>query len=183
MTITGMMEQEIEIPDGVTVDIAGPQVTVKGPNGQLSRRLTHPRVKIQKTDGKVLVLSEFPRVREKSLVGTFTAHIKNMIHGAEKDFEYQMKIVYSHFPMKVNVRGDKFVIENFMGERAPRHADIYENVKVAVKGSDVIVTGNDIELVGQTAANIERATRIKGYDPRVFQDGIYIVHKGRRVTA
>jgi large subunit ribosomal protein L6 len=183
MTITGMLEQEIEIPEGVTVEINGPNVMVKGPNGQMSRELFHPKVGIRRTDGAIIVYSEFPRVREKSLVGTFTAHIRNMIYGAENDFEYQMKIVYSHFPMKVNVKGNRFVIENFMGERAPRYADIYEGVKVAVKGSDVTVSGCDIELVGQVAANIERATHIRGYDPRVFQDGIYIVQKGRRVEA
>lgn len=183
MTITGMLEQEIEIPEGVSVQINGPQVVVKGPNGQLSRRLSHPRVKIRKTDSKVLVNCEFPRVKEKALVGTFTAHIRNMVYGAESDFEYHMKIVYSHFPMKVNVRGNKFVIENFMGERSPRNANIVEGVKVAVKGSDVTITGPDIEAVGQTAANIEKATHIRGYDPRVFQDGIYIVVKGRRAAA
>jgi large subunit ribosomal protein L6 len=183
MTITGMLEQEIEIPEGISIQITGPQVIVKGPNGQLSRRLSHPRVKIKKTDSKVLVYCEFPRVKEKALVGTYAAHIRNMVYGAKNDFEYHMKIVYSHFPMKVNVRGSVFVIENFMGERSPRKANIIEGVKVAVKGSDVTVTGADVEAAGQTAANIEKATRIKGYDPRVFQDGIYIVVKGRRTAA
>lgn len=183
MTITGMLEQEIDIPEGVTVNVDGPLVTVKGPNGQLSRKLSHPRLKIKRTDSKILVSCEFPRIKEKALVGTYAAHIRNMVYGVENDFEYHMKIVYSHFPMKVNVRGNKFVIENFMGERAPRYADIIDGVKVSVKGSDVTVTGPDKEDVGQTAANIERGTRIKGYDPRVFQDGIYIVVKGRRGKA
>ena len=43
---------------------------------------------------------------------------------------------------------------------------------------DVTVTGSDREKVGQTAANIERACKIKKRDRRVFQDGIYIVSKG-----
>ena len=52
------------------------------------------------------------------------------------------------------------------------------DVKVEVKNKvDVIVTGADIEKVGQTAANIERACRIRKRDRRVFQDGIYIVAK------
>lgn len=183
MTITGMLEEEIEIPKGVTIQIKDSQVTVKGPNGQLSRKLSHPRVKIAKTDSKILVSCEYPRIKEKALLGTYAAHIRNMVYGVQRDFEYHMTIVYSHFPMKVNIRGEKFIIENFMGERAPRYADIVQGVKVAVKGSDVTLTGADIESVGQTAANIEKATHIKGYDPRVFQDGIYIVQKGRRVQA
>ncbi|MMZ70429.1 50S ribosomal protein L6P [compost metagenome] len=51
-------------------------------------------------------------------------------------------------------------------------------MKVTVKGSDVIVEGIDIEAVGQTAANIERATKITGFDRRKFMDGIYIYEKG-----
>ena len=38
--------------------------------------------------------------------------------------------------------------------------------------------GNNVEDVGQTAANLERATVVKGRDIRVFQDGIYVVSKG-----
>jgi len=183
MTVTGILEYVVEIPEGVKVERSGQRITVSGPNGKLARRLHHPRVEIEVAGNGVRVSSEFPRTKERALVGTFTAHIRNMIYGAQRDFEAKMKIVYSHFPMKVNVKGDKFVIENFMGERGPRTADILENVKVSVKGSDVVITGPDNEAVGQTAANIERATRIRGFDPRVFQDGIYIVNRGRRVEA
>ena len=67
---------------------------------------------------------------------------------------------------------------NFLGERFPRTARIMPNVKVQAKGDQVLVSGIDKELVGQTAVNIELATKIRGYDPRVFQDGIYIVRRG-----
>ena len=50
-------------------------------------------------------------------------------------------------------------------------------VKVENK-SDVFVSGVDREKVGQTAAIIEKACRIRGRDRRIFQDGIYIVSKG-----
>ena len=51
-------------------------------------------------------------------------------------------------------------------------------MKVEIKGDEVVVSGIDKEAVGQTAANIEQTTRIRGYDPKVFQDGIYPVDKG-----
>ena len=51
-------------------------------------------------------------------------------------------------------------------------------VKVEVQNKvDVIVSGADIEKVGQTAANIERSCKIRKRDRRVFQDGIYITSK------
>ena len=102
-----------------------------------------------------------------------------MIKGVKNGFEYRMKIVYSHFPMKTTVRKDGLYIENFLGESSPRKAKIIGSTKVQVSGDEVILTGNNKEDTGQTAANIELATNIKGYDPRVFQDGIYIVSKGR----
>ena len=70
-------------------------------------------------------------------------------------------------------------ITNLFGEKVPRIASLPwspNDVKVEVKNKvDVIVSGSDIEKVGQTAANIERACRIRKRDRRVFQDGIYIV--------
>jgi len=70
-----------------------------------------------------------------------------------------------------------FVIENFLGERNPRKASIVEGVKVTAKGDDVTVSGIDKEKVGQTVANIERATKVKKRDIRVFQDGVYLISK------
>src|SRR5690606_1375479 len=97
--------------------------------------------------------------------------------GVTEGFTYRMKIVYAHFPMSVKVAGDSVVIENFLGERHPRRARIVGDTKVQVKGDEVEVSGINKEDVGQTMANIEQATRIKGRDPRVFQDGIYLVSK------
>jgi large subunit ribosomal protein L6 len=91
-----------------------------------------------------------------------------------------MKIVYAHFPIKTAIKGDTFVVENFLGEKCPRKTKILGDTKVTVKGDQVLLNGPNVEDVGQTAANIERATKIKGFDPRVFQDGIYIVEKPGR---
>ena len=78
---------------------------------------------------------------------------------------------------QTTVGDDEFVIENFLGESSPRRARIVGDTKVNVKGDSVVLSGNDIEAVTQSCANIELATRIKGYDPRVFQDGIYRVER------
>ncbi len=121
--------------------------------------------------------SEYPTKREKALIGTMAAHLRNMITGVMEGFSYEMKIVYSHFPVKASAKGEEFVIENFLGEKFPRRARIVGGTKVEVSGDQVLLTGPDIEAVSQTAANIEQATRIRGFDPRVFQDGIYITKK------
>lgn len=69
------------------------------------------------------------------------------------------------------------MINNFLGEKQPRVARILEGVTVKIGNDEVILTGIDKEKVGNTAANIERATRITKRDPRVFQDGIYITER------
>jgi large subunit ribosomal protein L6 len=103
-----------------------------------------------------------------------------MVKGVSEGFEYKMKTVFSHFPIKTSVEENEFVIQNFLGERAPRKAKILEGVTVETKGEDVTVTGVDKEKVGQTVANIERATAVKYRDIRVFQDGVYRTSKGGR---
>lgn len=180
MVVSGHVEEKVEVPKGVQITMKGTTMTVKGPNGTLHREFEHTSVKVAISGDHVTVSCEMPRTRDKAVVGTFAAHIRNMIGGVTHGWTYDMKVVYSHFPIKAAVKGEKFIIENFLGEKAARHANILKDVKVAVKGNDVEVTGANLESVSQTAANIERATKIKGYDPRVFQDGIYIVEKARR---
>jgi len=76
------------------------------------------------------------------------------------------------------VNGDTFTVNNYFGERVPRTAEILHNVNVSVQNKvEITVSGIDKELVGQTAANIERCTTVKNRDRRVFQDGIYLLNK------
>jgi len=181
MTIAGVIEREVEVPDKVqlSVDQMG-KVSVKGPKGTLVRNFDLRRIKVIQNGKKVAVRCEYPRMKDKAMIGTIESHILNMFHGVLEGYEYKMKIVYSHFPIKATVKGATFVIENFMGERHPRKTSIVGGTKVVVKGDEVSLSGISIEEVGQTAANIELATKRTGFDPRVFQDGIYITHKGWR---
>ncbi|WP_099209839.1 50S ribosomal protein L6 [Thermococcus henrietii] len=177
MPIDAWVREEVEIPEGVEVTVEGNTVKVKGPKGELQRELKYPGVKIFTEDGKVVVYKEFPRKKDIAIARTFKAHIANMIKGVTEGFTYKLKVVYSHFPVTVKVQGDEVVIENFLGEKNPRRAKILPGVTVKVRGQEILVEGIDKEAVGQTAANIEQATRITKWDRRVFQDGIYIVDK------
>ena len=179
MVVAAAIREEIEIPEGVEVIIENNMVTVKGPNGEDSRKFTYPNVSIKKDEDNVVLETAFPKKKDKAMIGTTKAHINNMITGVTDGFEYHMKIVFAHFPMTVKVEKDIVSIDNFLGERHPRSAKIVGSAKVAVKGDEVTITGINKEHVGQTMANLEQATKIKGRDPRVFQDGIYLT-KWRR---
>ena len=99
--------------------------------------------------------------------------------GVQTNYKYISKICYSHFPcsVKVDEKNKILFVENFLGERAPRRANYPNNVKIEVEGDDVYFIGPDKEALGQAAANIKRACRIRKKDPRVFQDGVYLYKK------
>lgn len=165
--------RSIEIPEEVDVKVEGRVVMVKGEKGTLTRDFSHAPVSVQLEEDVIKIRANWPRKREVALVGTICSHIQNMMIGVTKGFTYKLKIVFSHFPISVKVREKTVTIENFTGERSPRIAKIMGDAKVMPKGDDVTVQGINIEDVSQTAANIERATKIKKKDPRVFLDGIY----------
>jgi large subunit ribosomal protein L6 len=170
---------EVEVPQEVKVTVNGLRVTVEGPKGKLERDFSHAKgVSIKQNENKVVVEAFNADRRKKALVGTIAAHIRNMITGVTKGYRYKLKIVFSHFPISVEVKGNQVIIKNFLGEKAPRRANILEGVSVKVVDRDIIVEGIDIEKVGQTAANIELATKIGELDRRVFMDGIYIYERG-----
>lgn len=171
--------EEIEVPEGVEVKIEGSsRISVRGRLGQVTKDLSHANVKLELASNKILVRLVGRGRKTKALLATIRSIIENMIIGVTQGFTYKMKIIVSHFPITVRVRGDAVYIENFIGERSPRIAKIVgEGTRVEVKGEDIIIKGLDKEAIGQTAANIERATRVKGKDPRKFLDGIYVYEK------
>ncbi|MCD6461188.1 MAG: 50S ribosomal protein L6 [Thermoplasmata archaeon] len=177
MPIAAYIEKRIPVPEGVTITLQDNILSVKGEKGEITRRFNDPKLSLSHENGEIVIFTDLPRKREKALVGTWEAHVKNMLKGVTQGFTYRMKLVYAHFPVKVSVKGDQVIIDNFVGEKSPRKARIVEGTKVSVKGDQIIIEGVDKEKVGQTMANIEQATRIKGYDPRVFQDGIYLISR------
>jgi len=172
------VEHTVVLPEGVSSSIDGDNVTITGPNGNLSREFSSSRVDIFQEGGALLVRVDIPRRKERAMAGTWKAHLNNMIKGVTEGFTYSLKAFYSHFPMTLSVKGNQLVVNNYFGERVPRTADILSGVEVKVqKKVEVTVSGIDKEAVGQTAANIERCTTVKNRDRRVFQDGIYLLEK------
>jgi len=171
--------EEVEVPLEVKVAVDELKVVVEGPKGKLERDFSHAKgISIRQEENKVIIEAFNADRRKKTLVGTIAAHIRNMITGVTKGYRYKLKIVFSHFPISVEVKGNQVIIKNFLGEKSPRKANILEGVSVKVVDRDIIVEGIDIEKVGQTAANIEMATKVGEFDRRVFMDGIYIYEKG-----
>lgn len=171
---------ELEIPEEVSVRLEEGILYVKGPGGECAKDFNKIRVKIR-VEGRKIVLEAMGRKRSDfAVLNTAKKHVLNLFKGVRDGYTYKLKIVYSHFPITVKVKGDTVYIENFLGEKSPRKAKIVGKLtKVTVSGDDIIVQGPCLEEVSQTAANIEQATRIKEKDLRVFLDGVYIYERGK----
>jgi len=168
---------EIELPEGFEASFEDGVLTVGDGDQKLEKKMDNSLIEVEARDDKV----EFRPLREKrdvkSIAGTYRGHTENMIQGLENEYVYEMKGVYAHFPMTVKKQGEEIHIENFMGEREPRRAEIIDGVEVKVNGEDLEISGPDKEKVSQTAARIEQICTKGNRDPRTFQDGVYITEK------
>ena len=170
--------QTIEIPEGVEVSLdENNTLIVKGPEGENKRTFKILSLDFDKKDNTLVIGSEKATKVEKKYMNTIVAHIKNMIKGVQKKFEYKLKICFSHFPMTIDIKEREGTIKNFLGEKFPRKVKIPEKVEVKIEGEFITIISLDKELAGQTAANFEKATNIRKRDKRIFQDGIFIIEK------
>lgn len=183
VTAQKIFENEIEIPENIEVEVIDEKtIKVTGSLGSITKNFYGVPVIFEKKDSKIKLTVYRKGRRGFALLNTIKNRIKNMFKGVEKGYVYKMRVYYIHFPMQVSVENDKVVIKNFAGERGNRYAKILPGVRVEVVKSggdmDIIIKGIDKDAVGQTAANIYHATKIKNKDPRVFLDGIYLYYKG-----
>lgn len=169
-----------EIPQGVEITVDGKTVTVKGPKGVLSKDFGNPSynhlVLIEKNSGISISVARDKR-KMKAIVGTIRAHINNMVLGVTDGFRYTMKILYSHFPITAEVKGDEIHIKNFLGEKGARIARISGKTDVKISKDELTLAGINIEDIGQTAQRIEQACRLSGKDRRIFHDGIFLAER------
>ncbi len=169
--------QEVEIPEGVEVSLDENVLTVKGKKGEIKKEFNISKLSFEKKENKMVIGSKTASKNEKRMINTIVAHMRNMIKGVQEGYEYILKIANSHFPMNVTLQEKEATIKNFLGEKIPRKLKILDNVEVKIAKDIIIINSCDKELAGQTAANFEKATRIRMKDRRVFQDGIFITSK------
>ncbi|KAL9056682.1 MAG: hypothetical protein Q9206_002653 [Seirophora lacunosa] len=109
--------------------------------------------------------------------------INNLIIGVTKGFKYKMRYVYAHFPINVNIEKNSETglydveIRNFLGEKIIRRVTMHEGVDVEISKSqkdELTLTGNSLENVSQSAADIQQICRVRNKDIRKFLDGLYV---------
>lgn len=148
-----------KIPQGVTVDLKGDQLVIKGPKGQLSLKL-HPRVTVATADGQltVSVISE-ENTKDKALWGTFSSIIENMLEGVTVGFKKQLEI--NGVGYKANLKGESLVLE--VGFSHPVELKPEAGIKFEVDKNVITVNGIDKQMVGEMAAQIRSTKKVEPY--------------------
>jgi large subunit ribosomal protein L6 len=144
----------LALPQGVDVAISADQITVKGANGTLSRKL-NPLVTVKK-EGNVINVAATARTAEAdAMSGTMRALVANMVNGVSKGFEKKLSLVGVGF--RAQAQGTKLNLQ--VGFSHPVVMDMPAGVKVECPTqTEINIKGADRQVVGQIAAEV-RAVR------------------------
>nr|4V7H_BH Chain BH, 60S ribosomal protein L9(A) [Thermomyces lanuginosus] len=178
-------EQQIEVPEGVTVSIKSRIVKVVGPRGTLTKNLKHIDVTFTKVNNQLIKVAVHNGGRKHvAALRTVKSLVDNMITGVTKGYKYKMRYVYAHFPINVNIvekDGAKFIeVRNFLGDKKIRNVPVRDGVTIEFSTNvkdEIVLSGNSVEDVSQNAADLQQICRVRNKDIRKFLDGIYVSHK------
>jgi len=184
-------EETLTVPENVKVSIKSRVVTVEGPRGKLVKDLSHLSVTFAVLKPGIIGIEIHHGNRKNvATLRTVRTLINNLIIGVTKGFKYKMRYVYAHFPINVNVEKSKetdlFEVEirNFIGEKIVRKVIMQPGVEVVVSTAqkdELVLSGNSLEGVSQSAADIQQICRVRNKDIRKFLDGLYVSEKGNIV--
>ncbi|KAJ6950725.1 hypothetical protein NC651_004409 [Populus alba x Populus x berolinensis] len=185
---TILSSETMDIPDGVKIKISARIIEVEGPRGKLSRNFKHLNldfqlIKDEEGKRKLKIDAWFATRKTSAAIRTALSHVENLITGVTKGYRYKMRFVYAHFPINASITNSNTAIEirNFLGEKKVRKVDMLDGVSILrsekVK-DELVLDGNDIELVSRSAALINQKCHVKNKDIRKFLDGIYVSEKG-----
>lgn len=154
----------IEIPEGVQVTVADKNVvTVKGPRGELSRKI-NADIKVEIIDSEIVLTRPTEQKRHKSLHGLYRSLIANMVEGVSKGYQIKEELVGVGY--KVSNQGQ--LLEMSVGYSHDIVFLLPDEVKVTTetkKGSSpsIMLESNDKELIGQVAAKIRSMRKPEPY--------------------
>ncbi|MEZ7904036.1 MAG: 50S ribosomal protein L6 [Aquiluna sp.] len=149
----------IPLPAGVTVEINGQDVAVKGPKGELKLTVSKP-ITVSQEDGSVIVARPDDEAVSKSLHGLTRSLIANNVHGVSEGFTKALEIVGTGY--RAALKGA--TVELSLGFSHPVLVTPPEGITLVVEGNTkIIVSGIDKQAVGEMAANIRKLRKPEPY--------------------
>jgi large subunit ribosomal protein L6 len=142
-------KKPILIPKDVKIKLEGDILKVKGPKGELSRKI-HPKVQVN-IDGDTVIVSVADETRESaSLHGLFRILIDNMVTGVTKGFERILEIVGVGY--RAELKGRTAIFN--LGYSHPIDFELPDGIDAKIEKTKIILEGIDNDLLGKTAAKI-----------------------------
>lgn len=151
-------KKPIEIPKGVEVKIEDNVVIVKGPKGELQKKI-RPEIKVEVKENEILVSPEKETKKTNAFWGLTRTLIFNMIKGVTEGYEKKLEIQGVGY--KTNLEGEDLVLQ--VGFSHPVKIDKVEGIKFEVEKNIITISGIDKELVGQIAAKIRKVRKPEPY--------------------
>ena len=151
-------KQPITIPDKTEVSISDGILSVKGPLGELTRKVRND-VKIEVVGQEVVVTLVKKTRLARALCGTYASHIDNMVHGVNELFE--KKLVVEGVGYRVELSGGELILN--MGYSHPVKLTVPEGIEVQVLKNTINIKGSDKEVVGQFAAEVRSVRKPEPY--------------------
>jgi large subunit ribosomal protein L6 len=143
-------KKPVPLPKGVTVDINGQTVKVKGPRGELSRAI-NPEMKLSLDNGELTVARPSDESRHKALHGLSRTLVANMVEGVTKGFQKNLDIVGVGYKAETRPYG----LQLALGFSHPVEYRAPAGIKLtAPTPTSIVIDGADKEKVGQVAAEL-----------------------------
>jgi large subunit ribosomal protein L6 len=140
----------VTVPKGVTLQLQGHDVAVKGPRGELRRRL-HPDMQIALDKDQFTVARPSEEKRHKALHGLTRTLVQNMVEGVSKGFTKTLEIQGVGYKAETKPYGVNLIV----GYSHPVKYEAPKGIKISVDNNTVVkIEGADKELVGQVAAEL-----------------------------
>lgn len=153
-----LAKKPIVIPAKTEVSCTDGIVTIKGPLGVLARTF-RPNVNIAVGNGEIQLTPVSDSLETRALIGTYAAHIKNMLAGVNKP--YEKKLVVEGIGYKADVKGTTLAMA--LGFSHPVNVPIPADLKVTTEKNTVIISGIDTDKVGQFAAQVRALKKPEPY--------------------
>lgn len=145
----------VPLPKGVTFSVDGGNILVKGPKGEMTKKIA-PGITFSVDNDVVQVNRNSDARQQRAYHGLMRALLANMVHGVSKGFERKLEIIGIGY--KAEVKGSKLVMN--LGYSHPIEYPFPDGIKIGVEkgkgnvNSVVVVSGVDKETVGQVAAEL-----------------------------
>ena len=143
-------KRPVPLPKNVTASVDGQTIRVKGPKGELERRL-HAAMRVTVEDGNVVVARPSDENEHKALHGLTRTLVANMVEGVTRGFQKQLDIVGVGYKAEARPYGLQLALgfSHPVEYRAPKGIKL-----MAPQPTQIVVEGADKEVVGQVAAEL-----------------------------